>query len=72
MKYISGRTVRGIYTWVGWSGEVAEPIGSSVPGDHLATWERKTNGLSLQPKWNPQQHTIHYGNRRWTPPISGY
>jgi len=23
--------VWGIYTWLGWSGEVAEPIGSSVP-----------------------------------------
>jgi len=31
MKYISGRIVRGIYTWLGWSGEVAEPIGSGVP-----------------------------------------
>ena len=31
MKYVSGRIVRGIYTWLGWSGEVAEPIGSSVP-----------------------------------------
>ena len=28
MKYVSGRIVRGIYTWLGWSGEVAEPIGS--------------------------------------------
>jgi len=31
MKYVSGRIVCGIYTWFGWSGEVAEPIGSSVP-----------------------------------------
>jgi len=31
MNYVSGRIVRGIYTWLGWSGEVAEPIGSSVP-----------------------------------------
>jgi len=31
MKYVSGRIVWGIYTWLGWSGEVAEPIGSSVP-----------------------------------------
>jgi len=31
MKYVSGRIVRGIYTWLGWSGELAEPIGSSVP-----------------------------------------
>jgi len=31
MKYVRGRIVRGIYTWLGWSGEVAEPIGSSVP-----------------------------------------
>jgi len=31
MKYVSGRIVRGIYTWLGWSGEVAEPVGSSVP-----------------------------------------
>jgi len=31
MKYVSGRIVRGIYTWLGWSGEMAEPIGSSVP-----------------------------------------
>jgi len=32
MKYVSGRIVWGIYTWLGWSGEVAEPIGSSVYG----------------------------------------
>jgi len=31
MKYVSGRIVWGIYTWLGWSGEVAEPIRSSVP-----------------------------------------
>ena len=31
MKYVSGRIVWGIYTWVGWNGEVEEPIGSSVP-----------------------------------------
>jgi len=31
MKYVSGRIVWGIYNWLGWSGEVAEPIGSSVP-----------------------------------------
>jgi len=31
MKYVSGWIVWGIYTWLGWSGEVAEPIGSSVP-----------------------------------------
>ena len=31
MKYVSGRIVHGIYTWLGWSGEVAEPIGSCVP-----------------------------------------
>jgi len=31
MKYVSGRIVWGIYTGLGWSGEVAEPIGSSVP-----------------------------------------
>ena len=31
MKYVSGRIVWGIYAWLGWSGEVAEPIGSSVP-----------------------------------------
>jgi len=30
MKYVSGRIVWDIYTWLGWSGEVAEPIGSSV------------------------------------------
>jgi len=30
MKYVSGRIVWGIYTWLGWSGEVAQPIGSSV------------------------------------------
>jgi len=30
MKYVSGRIVWGIYTWLGWSGEVAEPIGSGV------------------------------------------
>jgi len=28
---VSGRIVWGIYTWLGWSGEVAESIGSSVP-----------------------------------------
>jgi len=31
MKYVSGRIVRGIYTWLSWSGEVAEPLGSGVP-----------------------------------------
>ena len=31
MKYVSGRIVWGIYIWLGWSGEMAEPIGSSVP-----------------------------------------
>ena len=31
MKYVSGGIVRGIYTWLGWSGEVVEPIGSGVP-----------------------------------------
>ena len=31
MKYVSGWIVWGIYTWLGWSGEVAEPIGSSEP-----------------------------------------
>jgi len=31
MKYVSGRIVRGIYTWLRWSGDVAEPIGSGVP-----------------------------------------
>jgi len=31
MKYVSGMIVHGIYTWLGWSGEVAEPIGSGVP-----------------------------------------
>jgi len=42
MKYVSGRIVRGIYTWLGWSGEVAEPIRSSVP-----VWAA---GYSLQPR----------------------
>jgi len=31
MKYVSGCIAWGIYTWLGWSGEVAELIGSSVP-----------------------------------------
>ena len=31
MNYVSGWIVWSIYTWLGWSGEVAEPIGSSVP-----------------------------------------
>jgi len=31
MKYVSGRIVWGICTWLGWSGEVAKPVGSSVP-----------------------------------------
>ena len=31
MKYVSGSIVRGIYTWLGWRGEVAEPVGSGVP-----------------------------------------
>jgi len=31
MKYVSGWIVWGIYIWLGWSGEVAEPIGSGVP-----------------------------------------
>jgi len=31
MNYVSGWIVWGIYTWLGWSGEVAERIGSSVP-----------------------------------------
>jgi len=31
MKYVSGWIVWGIYTWLGLSREVAEPIGSSVP-----------------------------------------
>jgi len=31
MKYVSGRIVWGVYTWLGWSGEMAEPIWSSVP-----------------------------------------
>ena len=31
MKYVSGWIVWGIYTGLGWSGEVAEAIGSSVP-----------------------------------------
>jgi len=30
MKYVSGWIVWGIYTWLGSSREVAEPIGSSV------------------------------------------
>ena len=30
MKYVSGKIVWGIYTWLGWSGKVAEPIGSSM------------------------------------------
>ena len=29
MKYVSGRIVWGTYTWLGWSGEVAERIGSN-------------------------------------------
>jgi len=32
MKYVSGWIVRGIYIWLGRSGEVVEPIGSGVPG----------------------------------------
>jgi len=31
MKYVSGWIVWGIYTELSWSGEVEEPIGSSVP-----------------------------------------
>jgi len=31
MNYVGGMIVRGIYTWLGWSGEVAEPIESGVP-----------------------------------------
>jgi len=31
MKYVSGRIVWGIYTGLGLSREVAEPIGSGVP-----------------------------------------
>jgi len=31
MKYVSGWIVWGIYTRLGWRGEVAEPIGSGVP-----------------------------------------
>jgi len=31
MKYVSVWIVWGIYTWLSWSGEVAEPIGSSMP-----------------------------------------
>jgi len=31
MKYVSGWIVWGIYTWLSWRGEAAEPIGSSVP-----------------------------------------
>ena len=34
MKYVSGWIVWGIYTWLSWSGEVEEPIGSSVPLPH--------------------------------------
>ena len=29
MKYVGEWIVWGIYTWLGWSGEVAEPIGST-------------------------------------------
>jgi len=36
MKDVGGRIVRGIYTWLGWSGEVAEPIGSGVPDKYHA------------------------------------
>jgi len=31
MNYVSGRIARGIYTWLGGSGEEAEPIGKLCP-----------------------------------------
>jgi len=40
MEYVSGWIVWGIYTWLSWSGEVAEPIGSSVPIGHLLIFDR--------------------------------
>jgi len=39
MKYVSGWIVWGIYTRLGWSGEVAEPIGSSVFSLEGRVWQ---------------------------------
>jgi len=39
MKYVSGWSVRSIYTWLGWSGEVAEPIGTThYCSAHFGMW----------------------------------
>jgi len=49
MKYVSGRIVRGIYTWLGWSGEVAEPIVSS-----------ETSAIRTQTPGNyPKRNKLH-------------
>ena len=51
MNYVSGWSVWGIHTWLGWSGEVAEPIGSIVPGPH--TLHSLTYFIHLPMKMEP-------------------
>ena len=51
MKYVSGWIVWGIYTWLGWSGEVAETIGSGVP---------ETSAFRTQTPGNyPKRNKLH-------------
>ena len=59
MKYVSGRIVWDIYTWLGWSGEGAEPIGSSVPVRY------KYPAQSFH--WHTWFTCLWWWNRYWVP-----
>jgi len=63
MKYVSGRIVRGIYIWLGWSGEVADPIGSSVPVRAnyflLALPLPRSNPIGINTPHNPATDILH-------------
>jgi len=60
MKYVSGRIVWGIYTWLGWNGEVAEPIGrGDNPPTHNSNSHLHTHLYTPSPSttcWTANRH----------------
>jgi len=76
MKYASEWSVWGIYSWLGWSVEVAEPIGNSVPVQAHHFLLALPLPRSNPTRYNYPTHSTHWHisfscpwswNRQWVP-----